>query len=123
MKLFVGNLSFQTTEGAIQDLFAQYGNVTDTHLVMDRMTNRPRGFAFVTFSTADEAQKAMDALNGQEFDGRNISVTEARPREERPQRDFRGGGGGGGGGGRGGDRGGDRGDRGGDRKGGFRPRR
>jgi len=122
MKLYVGNLSFKTTEQALEELFTTVGSVTDTHLVLDRMTQRPRGFGFVTMSTADEGQKAIDELNGKEFDGRAISVSEARPKEERPRRDFGGGGGGGGGyrsegGGGGGyrgdrDRGGDRGDRG-----------
>lgn len=111
MKLYVGNLSFKTTEQALEELFATVGSVTDTHLVLDRMTQRPRGFGFVTMSTAEEGQKAIEALNGKTFDGRPISVSEARPKEDRPpRRDFGGGGGGGGGGYR--DRGGDRGDRG-----------
>lgn len=111
MKLYVGNLSFKTTEQALEELFATIGSVTDTHLVLDRMTQRPRGFGFVTMSTAEEGQKAIEALNGKTFDGRPISVSEARPKEDRPpRRDFGGGGGGGGGGYR--DRGGDRGDRG-----------
>jgi RNA recognition motif-containing protein len=98
-KLFVGNLSFQTTENELQDAFAAFGSVTETNLVMDRMTNRPRGFAFVTMSSDDEAQKAIAGLNGREMSGRAITVNIARPREERPagggggRRDFRGGGG------------------------------
>jgi cold-inducible RNA-binding protein len=115
MKLYVGNLSFQTTEGALEELFAGIGTVTDTHLVLDRATQRSRGFGFVTMSTAEEGQRAIDELHGKAFDGRTISVSEARPREDRPpRRDF-----GGGGGRQGGDRGerGDRGDRG-DRRGG-----
>src|SRR5688572_618910 len=99
-KLFVGNLSFDTTELGLQDLFAAHGVVEDVNLVTDRVTGRPRGFAFVTMSKPEEAQAAIGALNGQAVNGRNITVTEARPREERP-----GGGGGrgygGGGGGRG----------------------
>jgi RNA recognition motif-containing protein len=116
-KLFVGNLSFKTTENDLQDAFAACGTVVETNLMMDRMTGRPRGFAFVTMSTPEEAQKAIDALHGKEFDGRALTVNVARPREERPpggggggrdrgpRREY-GGGGGGGGGGRGGDRGG-----------------
>ena len=92
-KLFVGNLSFNTTENDLQDAFAQFGTVTETNLMMDRMTNRPRGFGFVTMSTADEAQKAIAAMNGAQLDGRALTVNVARPREERPP----GGGGGGGG--------------------------
>jgi cold-inducible RNA-binding protein len=93
-KLFVGNLSFDTTEIALQDLFAAHGVVEDVNLVTDRVTGRPRGFAFVTMSKPEEAQAAISAVNGTNFNGRDITVTEARPREERS-------GGGGGGGGRG----------------------
>ena len=93
-KLFVGNLSFNTTENDLNDAFAAFGTVTETNLMMDRMTNRPRGFGFVTMSSADEAQKAIEGLNGKEVDGRALTVNVAKPREERP-------GGGGGGGGRG----------------------
>jgi cold-inducible RNA-binding protein len=91
-KLFVGNLSFNTTENDLQDAFAAYGSVTEANLMMDRMSNRPRGFGFVTMSTAEEAQKAIEGLNGRELDGRALTVNVARPREERS-----GGGGGGGG--------------------------
>ncbi len=119
-KLFVGNLSFKTTENDLQDAFAACGTVVETNIMMDRMTGRPRGFAFVTMSSPEEAQKAIDELHGKEFDGRALTVNIARPREERPPGGGGGGGGsrgprreyGGGGGGRGGDRG-DRGDRGG----------
>jgi cold-inducible RNA-binding protein len=90
-KLFVGNLSFKTTENDLQDAFAAHGSVTEANLMMDRMTGRPRGFGFVTMATAEEAQKAIDALNGASVDGRQITVNVARPREERPA----GGGGGG----------------------------
>ena len=106
-KLFVGNLSFDTTENDLQDAFAAFGTVTEANLMMDRTTNRPRGFGFVTMSSADEAQKAIEALNGKELDGRALTVNVARPREERPaggggRREFGGSGGGGyrGGGGR-----------------------
>jgi len=91
-KLFVGNLSFNTTENDLQDAFAAHGSVTEANLMMDRATGRPRGFGFVTMSSAEEAQKAIDALNGASLDGRQITVNVARPREERS-----GGGGGGGG--------------------------
>lgn len=92
-KLFVGNLSFNTTENDLQDAFAAHGTVVEANLMMDRATGRPRGFAFVTMSTEEEAQKAISALNGANMDGRNLTVNVARAREERS---------GGGGGGRGG---------------------
>ena len=101
-KLFVGNLSFNTTENDLQDAFAAHGTVTETNLMMDRMTNRPRGFAFVTMGTAEEAQKAIAAMNGKEMDGRALTVNVAKPREERTggggggRREYGGGGGGGG---------------------------
>ncbi|MFA6560417.1 MAG: RNA-binding protein [Verrucomicrobiia bacterium] len=103
-KLFVGNLSFNTTEGDILDLFKQAGNVSSCELIVDKFTSKSRGFAFVTMGTQEEATAAVTQFNGKELDGRALTVNEARPREERP----RGGGGGGGygGGGRGGDRGG-----------------
>ena len=80
-KLFVGNLSFNTTENDLQDAFAAHGTVTEANLMMDRTSGRPRGFAFVTMSSPEEAQKAIDALNGAMLDGRNLTVNEARPRE------------------------------------------
>ncbi len=89
-KLFVGNLSFNTTENDLQDAFAAHGTVTEANLMMDRMTNRPRGFGFVTMSTGEEAERAIAALNGADMDGRALTVNVARPREERS-----GGGGGG----------------------------
>ncbi len=82
-KLFVGNLSFNLTENDLQDAFAAHGTVTETNLMMDRATGRPRGFGFVTMSSAEEAQKAIDSLNGTMLGDRNITVNEARPREER----------------------------------------
>ena len=101
-KLFVGNLSFNTTENDLQDAFAAFGTVTEANLMMDRTTNRPRGFGFVTMSSAEEAQKAIDGLNGKELDGRALTVNIARPREERSgggggggRREYGGGGGGG----------------------------
>ena len=103
-KLFVGNLSFNTTENDLQDAFAAHGTVVEANLMMDRMSGKPRGFGFVTMSTPEEAQKAIDALNGASLGGRNLTVNIARPREERSGggggRQYGGGGGGGGGGGR-----------------------
>jgi RNA recognition motif-containing protein len=97
MKLYVGNLSFQTSEQELRELFAQHGTVTDAVLMMDRETQRPRGFGFVTMSSNEEGQKAIEALNGKNHDGRDLTVNEARPMEARgPGRDFGGGGGGGG---------------------------
>jgi cold-inducible RNA-binding protein len=100
-KLFVGNLSFNTTENDLNDAFAAHGTVTETNLMMDRTTGRSRGFAFVTMSTPEEAQKAIEALNGKSIDGRALTVNIAKPREERPggsggRREYGGGGGGGG---------------------------
>lgn len=105
-RLYVGNLSFDTTENDLQDLFAACGPVSEVNLVMDRSTNRPRGFGFVTMATADGAQAAIQQLNGKNIQGRDLTVNEARPREERSGGGGGGGsrggyGGGGGGGGRG----------------------
>lgn len=96
MKIYVGNLSFSTTEDRLRDLFAEHGEVASATLVMDRETGRPRGFGFVEMNDSAQAQAAINALNGQNVDGRDLTVNEARPREDR------GGGGGGFGGGRGG---------------------
>ena len=89
-KLFVGNLSFNTTENDLNDAFAAHGTVTETNMMMDRETGRPRGFGFITMSSVEEAQKAIEALNGKEMGGRALTVNVAKPREERT-----GGGGGG----------------------------
>ena len=94
MKLYVGNLSFEATENDLQDLFEQHGQVNEVRLMMDRMTGKSRGFAFVTMNDDTQANAAMNALNGQQFNGRALTVNEARPREERP-RSYGGGGGGG----------------------------
>ena len=96
-KLFVGNLSFNTTENEIHEAFAAHGTVVEANLMMDRMSGRSRGFAFVTMSTPEEAQKAIEAMNGANLGDRALTVNIARPKEERP----RGAGGGGGGGDRG----------------------
>jgi len=106
-KLYVGNMSFKTTEDELRTAFGQFGSVTDVYVAMDKMTGRPRGFAFVTMGTAEEAKVAAEKLNGVDLGGRALTVNEARPKEERPGGGFGGGGrgfGGGGGGGR--DRGG-----------------
>lgn len=89
-KLYVGNLSFNTTEIAIQDLFSQCGTVSEVMLMQDKFTGRSRGFAFVTMSSDAEAQAAVATFHGKDLDGRALTVNEARPREDRPP----GGGGG-----------------------------
>jgi cold-inducible RNA-binding protein len=94
-KLYVGNLSFNTTESNLNAAFAAFGTVVETNLMLDRMTNRPRGFGFVTMSSPAEAQKAIEGLNGKELDGRTLTVNVAKPREDRPaggRREFGGGG-------------------------------
>jgi RNA recognition motif-containing protein len=91
-KLFVGNLSFNTSQEQLQDLFAAHGNVIEVDVIMDKFSGRPRGFGFVTMETKEGADAAIQALQGKEIDGRALTVNEARPREERS-----GGGGGGGG--------------------------
>ncbi len=101
-KLYVGNLSYQTSESELREIFSQHGEVVSATLVMDRETGRPRGFAFVEFADASSAKAAIEALNGANVGGRDLTVNEARPREPRSG----GGGGGGGYGGGGGHRGG-----------------
>ena len=100
-RLYVGNLSFSSTNETIREAFSRLGEVTDVHIVTDRATGQSRGFGFVTMGTPAEAQKAIEAMNGATLDGRPLRVNEA---EERPQRGGFGGGGGHGGGGGGGDR-------------------
>jgi cold-inducible RNA-binding protein len=135
-KMYVGNLSYDATQEDLQALFEAHGAVSDVFIVKDRESGRPRGFAFVTMEEKSAMDAAIEALNGEEFMGRNLAINEARPREERPRggqggggygggrggngggyggggRGGNGGGYGGGGRGRGGDRGGDRGGRGG----------
>jgi cold-inducible RNA-binding protein len=94
-KLYVGNLSFDITENDLRDMMAAHGPVNEVSVIMDKVTGRARGFAFVTMNTQESATAAIAALNGKEFQGRALTVNEARPREERAP-------GGGGGGGRGG---------------------
>lgn len=119
-KLYVGNLSYDTTNETLQEVFSAHGKVASAEVIMDRMTGRAKGFGFVEMGSPQEAQAAVAALNGQAIDGRTIVVNEARPKEPRTGGfgggggggGFGGGGFGGGGGGGGGGRG-DRGDRGG----------
>ena len=122
-KLYVGNLSFQTTSDDLKDHFAQAGTVESASVVEDRMTGRSRGFGFVEMATPEEAAAAIEQFNGKDFAGRNLTVNEARPRTDRGPGGYggggnRGGGGGGGYGGGGGGRG-----RGGDRDRDKRPSR
>lgn len=124
MNIYVGNLPYKITENDLRDLFSAYGEVTSVSMIKDKMTGQSKGFGFVDMPDAAQGNAAIQGLNEQAVQGRNIKVNEAKPREDRPRDGGgRGGfGGGGGGGGRGGDRGGfgggDRGGRGGDR-GGF----
>ena len=99
-KLYVGNLSYDVTDSALEQMCAQYGTVESAQVIMDRDTGRSKGFGFVEMKTDQEAQAAIAGLNGQQVDGRSLTVNEARPREDR------GGSRGGSGGSRGGDRGG-----------------
>jgi RNA recognition motif-containing protein len=83
-RLFVGNLAYTVTENELQDLFAQHGTVAEVNLMLDQATGRPRGFAFVTLAYRAGSENAIQALQGKEFNGRPLTVNEARPREERP---------------------------------------
>jgi len=93
-KLYVGNLSFDTTENELQDLFAAAGAVQEVILIQDKITGRSKGFGFVTMSTAEDAKKAISQINGKSIGGRALTVNEARPKEDRPpggpRRDFGG---------------------------------
>ncbi|MBA4377381.1 MAG: RNA-binding protein [bacterium] len=86
MKIYVGNLNFRSSEEEIQALFATYGQVEDVTLITDKETGRPRGFGFVIMAADDAGRRAIDELNGKEFDGRALTVNEARPREPRQER-------------------------------------
>lgn len=105
-KIFVGNLSWEATEGELNDLFAGAGQVTSVKIIIDKFTNQPKGFAFVEMATDADAQKAIAALNGTMLKDRALTVNEARPPKERENRRHGGGGGGGGRGNYGGGRGG-----------------
>jgi RNA recognition motif-containing protein len=85
-RLFAGNLSYQTMENDLQDYFSQAGVVTSVNLMLDKVTEKSRGFAFVEFATAEEASKAVEQFHDKEFQGRALTVNVARPREERPSR-------------------------------------
>jgi cold-inducible RNA-binding protein len=95
-RLFVGNISYQTGERELQDLFSQAGAVTSVNLMMDKFTGKSRGFAFVELASAEDANKAVEMFNGKDLQGRSLTVNIARPREERAPRPGGGGGGGGG---------------------------
>jgi RNA recognition motif-containing protein len=88
-KLYVGGLSYNTTQQVLQDTFAKAGQVTSATIIMDRMTGRSKGFGFVEMANDNEAQAAIDMFNGKDLDGRNLTVNEARPMEERPRRENR----------------------------------
>jgi RNA recognition motif-containing protein len=119
-KLYVGNLSYSVRDSDLEDLFAAHGTVDSAQVIMDRDTGRSKGFGFVEMSSDQEAQAAISALNGKDLDGRNLTVNEARPKEEGGGRGKGGGGGyGGGGGGYGGGGGGRGGGGGGGRGGGY----
>ncbi len=102
MNIYVGNLSYDTTEEGMRAAFEQFGSVDSARVIMDRMSGRPRGFGFVEMPDNSEGQAAIDGLNDTQLDGRAINVNEARPREDRGPRGGGGGGGGGYGGGGGG---------------------
>lgn len=90
MRLYIGNLSFETTENDLQDAFERFGTVADVKIMQDHATARSRGFGFVTMGSAAEGQAAIDGLNAQSLDGRSLTVNEARPREERGSGGFSG---------------------------------
>ena len=93
-KLYVGNLSFNTMDTELKNLFSQVGTVVSCDIILDKFTSKSRGFGFVEMSTQEEATKAIAEFNGKELDGRALTVNEAKPREERPRGSFGGGGGG-----------------------------
>lgn len=91
-KLYVGGLPYSTTEDELRDAFSQAGAVSSASIIMDRMTGRSKGFGFVEMASDEDAQKGIDLWNGKDFGGRTLTVNEARPMEERPRNNFRGGG-------------------------------
>ncbi len=88
-KLYVGGLSYGTTEAGLTDAFSKAGQVSSSAVIMDKMTGKSKGFGFVEMATEDAAQAAIDMFNGKELDGRTLTVNEARPKEERPRNNFR----------------------------------
>jgi RNA recognition motif-containing protein len=96
-KLFVGGLAYSVNDDQLKDLFAAAGTVVSAQVIVDKYSNQSKGFGFVEMSSEEEAKKAIDELNGKDFEGRSIAVNEARPQERREPRSFGGGGGGGGG--------------------------
>ena len=88
-KLFVGNLPFSVADADLSELFSKAGTVVSATVIVDKYNNRSKGFGFVEMSTEEEAQKAIDTLNGKDIEGRNITVSEARPLEDRPKRESR----------------------------------
>jgi len=95
-KLYVGGLAYETTEDTLKEAFSQAGTVESVVMIIDKMSGRSKGFGFVEMGTDEEAQKAIEMFNGQEFEGRTLKVNEARPMEDRPRRTFNRGGSGGG---------------------------
>jgi len=88
MQIYVGNMSYQTTEESITELFSKFGEVEKVTMIKDRETQRPKGFGFISMNDNAAATKAIEELNQQEFEGRTLKINEAQPREERPRRDY-----------------------------------
>jgi RNA recognition motif-containing protein len=99
MNIFIAGLSFKVNDADLSELFEEYGTITSAKVITDRQSGRSKGYGFVEIDDDEAAAKAIAGLNGAEYDGRTISVSEAKPREERPRREFSGGNRGGGGGG------------------------
>ena len=88
MQIYVGNMSYNTSEDNLKELFGQYGEVSSVKIITDRETGRAKGFGFITMDTDSEAKEAIEALHQKEYDGRTLTINEAKPREERPRREF-----------------------------------
>lgn len=88
MQIYVGNMSYGTTEDNLKELFSEFGEVSSVKIITDRETGRAKGFGFIAMDDNTQAQAAIDELNGKEFDGRTLRINEARPREEKPRREF-----------------------------------
>jgi len=93
MKLYVGGINYNTTEDALREYFSGAGEVVSVSVIIDKMTNRSKGFGFIEYANEEDGKKAIEMFDGKEFEGRNLKVNEARPMEERPRRDFNNGGG------------------------------